>query len=198
MIVSISKDLYHVEIPSYEGELKMIPFSLATLSEIPQRFKNVVSSMIKDLPVKKGIAYLTVDGRVVKKGETHRRGGPHIDGNYYPEFSTCGSGGNGWKVGEGGNTLNSDQHKQSYCVHTGGMIIASTIKGCKGWDGFFDGEPGVGGDCSHIELNEGFWLEPNMAYYGSSQFIHESMPIQEDHHRTLIRITLPPEYSVLH
>jgi hypothetical protein len=77
------------------------------------------------------------------------------------------------------------------------MLIASSHKGCKGWNGTFDGNPGIGGDCSHIDLNGGFILKPNMIYYGNSQWIHESLPLEEEIHRNLIRITLPLEYQLL-
>ena len=43
----------------------------------------MVTKMIEFLPIKLGIAYLTVDGKLVKGGQTHRRGGKHLDGNYY-------------------------------------------------------------------------------------------------------------------
>jgi hypothetical protein len=56
---------------------------------------------------------------------------------------------------------------------------------------------GIGGDCSHIDLNGGFILKPNMIYYGNSQWIHESLPLEEEIHRNLIRITLPLEYQLL-
>ena len=68
----------------------------------------------------------------------------------------------------------------------GGMLIASTYPACKGWVGEFEGESYIGGDCSKINLNEGFILKPNKCYYGTSQFIHESLPINESIHRVLV------------
>lgn len=199
MTTSVSKELYEVQIPDFTGEVKMLPFNLEDLAEIPKQFKELVSKMIEALPVKKGIAYLTVDGKLVKKGNTHRRGGVHIDGNYLPSLSWGSSGGgNGWKVGEGGRILSSKEHKLSYEIETGGMLIASNYPACKGWNGIFEGSPYVGGDCSRIEgLGEGFILKPNTVYYGNSQWLHESLPIDKTTHRVIARITLPMDYPVL-
>jgi hypothetical protein len=194
MITSISQKLYSVQIPDYTGEIKMMPFSLETLAEIPQQFNSMVAKMIEFLPIKQGIAYLTVDGKIVEKGKSHRRGGVHIDGNYIQETRSWGG---GWKVGEGGRILSSEHHKLSYENETGGMLIASTYPACKGWNGIFEGNPYVGGDCSRIKVGEGFMLEPNTAYYGNSQFLHESLPIEETTHRVVARITLPIDYPVL-
>ena len=87
MINSISKELYEVQIPSYNGEVKMLPFDLSNINNVPEQFKELVSKMIEFLPIKKGIAYLTIDGKFVESGKTQRRGGPHIDGNYLKENS---------------------------------------------------------------------------------------------------------------
>ena len=200
MITSISKELYKVEIPDFTGEVKMLPFNLDNLSEIPAQFKGLVSKMIDALPNKKGVAYLTVDGKLVEKGKTQRRGGVHIDGNYLPQLCGWGSGGggNGWNVGEGGRILSSAEHKLSYESQTGGMLIASTYPACKGWNGEFDGSPYIGGDCTRIEgLGEGFILKPNVVYYGNSQWLHESLPVDKTTHRVVVRVTLPMDYPVI-
>lgn len=199
MITSISKELYEVQIPDFTGQVKMLPFNLENLAEIPKQFKETVSKMIEVLPIKKGTAYLTVDGKLVEKGKTQRRGGVHIDGNYLPSLNWGGSGGgNGWKVGEGGKVLSSKEHKLSYETETGGMLIASTYPACKGWNGTFKGKPYVGGDCTRIKnLNDGFILKPNTVYYGNSQWLHESLPIDKTTHRVVVRVTLPMDYPVL-
>lgn len=197
MITSISKELYEVQIPNFTGEVKMLPFNLENLAEIPSQFKEMVAKMIEVLPIKKGIAYLTVDGKLVEKGKTQRRGGAHTDGNYLKEGDWGKGGGNGWKVGGDGRTLTKEEHKLSYENETGGMLIASTYPACKGWNGLFDGFPNIGGDCSHISLNEGFILKPNTVYYGNSQWIHESLPIDKTTHRVVARITLPVDYPVI-
>lgn len=199
MITSISKELFKVKIPKYTGEIKMLPFDLSNLNEVPDRYKKLVTKMISFLPNKEGIAYLTIDGKKVNKGETQRRGGIHVDGNYLKEGDWSNGGGNGWKVGEGGSKLTSEEHKKSYKSKTGGMIITSTYSSSKGWNGKFKGNPKEGGDCSHIKnIGEGFTLKSHRVYYGNSQFLHESLPLNKKVHRTIVRITLPKDYPVIY
>lgn len=192
MIKSKSVELNTVEIPFFKGEISMIPFDLSDLTTLPIEFRETVREMIKNLPEKVGESFLTVHGKFVKKTKTLRRGAPHIDGNYLKEICSWGNGGgNGWKVGENGATLNSKQHRDSYLNENGGMIIASNYSACKGWNGVYEGFPMEGGDCSHLNLKDGFMLKPNVVYYGNSQFIHESLPVDKDVFRVLFRITLP-------
>ncbi len=37
-----------------------------------------------------------------------------------------------------------------------------------------------------------------MVYYGNSQWIHESLPINDSVHRNLVRITLPTDYPFVY
>lgn len=202
MIKSISAELTRVRIPKHKGEISMLPFEMSNIETVPVKFRGIVARMIRQIPVKKGIAYLTIDGKTVSKGKTQRRGGVHIDGNFIPDDGEWGSGGGGsdgtgggWKVGEDGRTLTKEQHNLSYRISTGGMLIASTYPSCKGWNGTYKGHPGTGGDCSKIKgLKGGFILKANTVYYGNSQFLHESLPIKKTVHRTLVRITLPFNY----
>lgn len=202
MILSVSKELYPINIPHFSGQIKMLAFDLESLNEVPGALTKLVANMIAALPIKKGIAYLTVDGKIVEKGMSQRRGGIHIDGNYLPSGwagGGNGSGGSGgWKVGEGGRIISSEEHKLSYQSTTGGMLITSTYPACKGWNGRFEGNAYVGGDCTRIEgLGEGFTLKRNVVYYGNSQFIHESLPVDKDIHKVMARITLPADYRIL-
>ena len=195
MIESISKQWNEITIPHYEGKTGMISFELNDLTTLPEQFRQTAQSMIKNLPNKIGEAYLTVHGEFVKKANTLRRGAPHIDGNFIKQICSWGSGGgNGWKVGENGVVLTSENHLLSYENPNGGMIIASNYSACMGWNGVYDGKPNVGGDCTHISLDDGFMLNANTVYYGNSQFIHESLPLDKDVHRVMYRITLPIEH----
>jgi len=197
MIHSIVQPLNTISIPYFKGEVSMLPFDLSDLSSLPTQFRETAEQMIKNLPNKIGMAFLTVHGKFVKKAKTLRRGAPHIDGNYMPQVSSWGNeGGNGgWKVGENGAKLSSQEHTLSYDNVNGGMLIASNYSACKGWAGKFEGKAKEGGDCSHLNLNEGFMLDANKVYYGNSQFIHESLPLDKDIFRVLFRITLPIEHA---
>lgn len=217
MIISISKELNKLILPKQLSDpkfierfsnLSMVPFDLKDLNGIHAILRPTIGQMLKELQLREGRAYLTIDAKEVQAGTSQRRPGAHIDGNFLDDLYlkelrrtdpggwTTG-GGNGWKVGEGGNVLTSEQHKQSYRSDTGGMLIMSTYPACKGWNGVFNSEPGIGGDCAHVNLNEGFILKPNTVYYGNSQFIHESLPVDKNVFRVMVRVTLPTNYPVL-
>ena len=189
MIHSKYKQLNSIKLPNYIGELSMVHFDLKTLEGLPNQFKQLVKSMTSSLKLS-GTAFFTIHGVKLSKGETHRRPGAHTDGNYEP-CRWGNGGGNGWKVGENGPPVGTKEHHDSYVVDNGGIILASNFQACKGWEGTYDGIPGVGGDCSKINLDEGFFLEPNTVYYGNNHFIHESLPMSDECIRVLARITLP-------
>ena len=72
MINSISKELNAIQIPYYKGELSMLPFNLNDLSTIPIELKETVEQMVKNLPNKVGTAFLTGQGKLVKKAKRSR------------------------------------------------------------------------------------------------------------------------------
>lgn len=75
-------------------------------------FESFLKEVIDCSPKKTGMAYLTIDEKIVKKGESHRRGGPHTDGNY---LFGWGGGGSGWLTGEDGRFLPREKHEEQYC-----------------------------------------------------------------------------------
>jgi hypothetical protein len=194
MINSKAIELNQIELPKFIGEYSMIPFNMKTLEGIPERFIDTVKQMLVGVPKIEGMAFFTIHGKRLKKGETLRRGGPHTDGNYEPYAMTFGGGG-GWKIGENGPSIDSDLHARQYLSDKGGIILASNFHACNGWNGDYDEIPHVGGDCSHIDLGEHFELEPNKVYYGNNHFIHESLPMNGDTHRVFARITMPEDHE---
>lgn len=200
MLFSASKKVGPLSVPFFLGEIKMLPFNVLDIynSDIPKNLQPAVEAMCSRLPDKEITAYLTVDGREIDAGKSHRRGGVHIDGNYLADL--CGWGGtpgSGWKVGGDGRELTKEQHDRSYKTLTGGIILASSRFGAKGWNGCVPGEARAGGDCSHLNLSrfKEFNLQPNTVYMGTSQWLHESVPITDPYHRTLMRVTLPEDYQ---
>ncbi len=168
-----------------------IPDSLENVSMQPFEMGNalgIVGQMCKGF---QGIGFLTVCTKHLSEGDTQRRPGAHIDGNFFQ-----GRWGNpgGWKVGENGPPVGTQDHARGYLSSKGGMIIASNYSSCLGWKGDFNGSAGVGGDCRHIALNDGFMLSPNTIYYGNTSFIHESIPVRANVVRTMIRVTLPEDH----
>ena len=197
MIRSRVTDVGAITLPQITGKHSMLPFNLKTLAGLTGAFKEIAADLTKHLKIKEGTAFLTIHGRQLVKGETLRRPQAHIDGNYmnYVEGETFISfgrgGGNGWKLGEAGPYITEQEHKDSYDNEDGGIITASTVSSCIGFQGDFEGSPARGGDCTHIDLGKGEKLDANKIYYGNNRFVHESLPIDRDTHRTFVRVTLP-------
>ena len=72
------------------------------------------------------------------------------------------------------------------------IVLASSQKACKGYVGEYEGLIGEGGDCSHLDLStlDTFLLERNTVYKGNVMFLHESIPVEEDVERTVIRLNI--------
>lgn len=173
-------------------QIYMQPFKLSQSNKFEgNKYFSLIKSMLSHITAS-GIAYLTIDEKLVRNGQSHRRGGPHTDGNYIYGW------GGGWLTGSAGRYLPENQHKEQYCSHTGGMIIASSYSACEGWVGEFSQEPKQGGCCSHVDLSamDNIKLNENTIYLGNSTFIHESLPVNKDVYRQLIRITLPHDHCI--
>ena len=178
-----------LQVPQFDGHLSMIPFDLQTLAGLPEEFVDIVKQMLSKV-VATGTGFFTIHGQQLKKNETLRRPGAHIDGNYC--ISAMSWGGGGWKVDQA-STLTKEQHSEYYETTNGGIILASSYPSCLGWEGTYEGYIGIGGSCEHIDLpkDKAVMLQPHTIYYGNNHFIHESLPVDADTHRTLCRITLP-------
>ena len=181
-----------IELPFVNSEISMLPFDLITLSGLPSEFHKTVLTMLNGVKAV-GTAFFTIHGKTLKAGNTLRRPAPHTDGNYEPV--TMGFGGGGWKIGENGSPVNTDEHNRQYVSKTGGIILATNYASCLGWKGEYTGLPGVGGDCRHIGLDEPQLLKADTVYYGNNHFIHESLPVGRDVHRVFARITMPEDHK---
>ena len=181
-----------ISLPFVNEEVSMLPFVLATLEGLPDAFKQTAQTMLKGIKCT-GIGYFTIHGKALRKGNTLRRPAPHTDGNYEPVSMSFG-GGNGWKVGENGAGINTDQHARQYLNPKGGIIMATNYPSCLGWQGDFTDTPKVGGDCTHIKLGAPHLLRADTVYYGNNHFIHESIPVDREVHRVFARITLPEDH----
>lgn len=193
---SISRKLNNISLPLIIGKFSMIEFNLLDTSTLPKMFQSVADSMLSMVDHLGGVGFFTIHGKLLKKGQTLRRGGPHTDGNYEPhQMSFGGGGGNGWKVGQDGPGINTDLHDRQYNNEKGGIIIASNYSACLGWNGNYDGMPNTGGDCSHIKLDKPFSLKKDTVYYGNNHFIHESLEMKDSIHRVFARITMPENHE---
>lgn len=197
--------LGYLEFPRFkEHSLYMYPIDLSDplLPESSIHFMHNINDMIVRIPFeqRKGKAWVTIDCKKIAQGHTHRRGGPHVDGNYNHDWQGGGGGGNGWKTGDNGRVLSPEFHKSEYGSSKGGMLITSSYPACKAWVGEYNTLAKQGGDCSHIphELSkmDSFVMEANLIYLTNSTCIHESLPVKEEVERTLIRITLPDSLEI--
>lgn len=186
-----------VNLPNFNGvRLYMHPIDLSKPISLPKGFENwlnTIEEMLSYSPTKNGIAYVTIDQKSINKGETHRRGGAHTDGNYLFGWS----GGGGWLTGTEGRILTEDKHNLQYNSETGGMLIVSDFEACKAWNGELEGIPNQGGCCEHLRNQfdnmEEITLSKNDIFWMNSTAIHESLPLNIDYNRTLLRITLPAD-----
>lgn len=187
MIISKIKSIKEIVFPVFETcAIYMQPFNLE--DGVLSPFQDIVDQMIAVSPITKGRAYLTIDSKFTKQGKTHRRPGPHVDGNYLFDW-----GGGGWLTGRAGRELSPEDHKRQYCSPLGGTLITSNVEGCQYWEGEYKDIPAQGGDCAHFNLGSPALMTPNHIYLMNSTGIHESIPMKSHSLRTLIRITLPNE-----
>lgn len=189
---SMAIETNSIQLPLIDGEFPMIPFDLETLKGLPAKFHKVAKQMLVNVNHQGGTAYFTIHGKKLKKGQTLRRGGPHIDGNYEPHFMDFGGG--GWKVGQDGRDVNHPTHIRQFNKETGGIVICSNYHACNGWLGEYNDKPNKGSDCSHFDLGEHFELMPDTVYYGNNHFIHEFLPMSGDVHRVMACITMPEDH----
>jgi len=122
--------------------------------------------------------FVTIDQSSLKSGETHRRPGPHYDGYW---MNSC-------RPDPRWNTVDHS------LVNKSDIILLSNVMGSVGYRGKVKTYLTEGGDCSHLaEELKSFTREPleaNKIYLGSSHFIHESVPVEKDCDRQLLRITV--------
>lgn len=184
------RQLGNVIFPSFTGErVYMRPVRKGEkLPSDLSRWQATVDAMLESVDVS-GYIYLTVDQGVMEPGDTQRRAGPHIDGNWVIDGYSTGHRVMAWDTGGGKwNTKN---------LEAGGIILACDRDGAKAYKGEFSGVVGDGGDCSHLDLSgaEVETLVSNKAYIGSVNMVHEAMPAQECGERTFVRLTLPEDFA---
>lgn len=133
-----------------------------------------------------GTAHMTVDEKVVPAGMSQRRPGPHVDGCFMPSLGR-------WSGGWAHNCNNINTSKPYRRM---AIIVASSVSGCRAWQGTFDGEPKEDGDLAHIadQLDAGEVLPANIGYLLSPDCVHESMIFSAPTKRTFLRIALPVEF----
>jgi len=179
----------NVEFPENTGErIYMMPFTLESgLPEHASRWQDTINSMLCDIDTAETM-YLMVDQGLVKSGDSHRRGGVHIDGNWIAAT-------NDWDT-SGHKTLFAGRHDTGHRIiglSDESIVLASDLSACNAYAGEFVGTPREGGACDHIDLSKAdvTRMEANKVYTGNVTMLHESLPVEEDVMRTLVRINVP-------
>lgn len=174
MIKSEIVDLGGVQLPAFTGtRAMMMPFRAEDEKTVPfVEWRPVVSELLRRVGSVRGVAYLTLDEALVRKGETHRRPGLHVDGA---------------RAGDGWSPPNPTPYGYS------GMILVSSHVGCAAYPGEYDGDPLPSGDCEHVrsQLRECIVFAPRHAYWCGHHALHEALPMPEDTRRQLLRISMP-------
>lgn len=151
------------------------------------RWQPTVDAMLEGVDTD-GPIYLMIDQGIVKAGTSQRRPGVHIDGYWNPSLNAHGGGGG--HVGTWDSTpgwLHCDFAKPE------ALILASDVSASRALTGEFTGTPGDGGDFSHLDLSglSPRVLEAGQVYAGNVTMLHESLPVQQDTPRTLVRLSVP-------
>jgi len=183
-----------IQLPAFtDTRVMMLPVLLSDLDSLPDdlsHWREAYDALCKVAPCKTGVAYLTIDEKIVADGRTHRRAGLHVDG-IGPKLSAGSWGGGGswggttnpgsWGGGGGWGSVES------------GMISIASHVGCRAWNQDFVGFPGDEGDCEHLrpQLKEPIELKANVAYWMGGLCVHESIPQYKPVSRQFVRLSMP-------
>lgn len=172
-----------VGMPAYSGiRVMMMPIILDDMMTIPDKLKpywNLIHSMfgLMNKEHRDKVGYITIDERVVKAGETHRRAGLHVDGVYRGEAGSWGGGDGGW--GAPGT----------------GMLTVSNIIGCKAYNQEFDGTIGRDGECDSLaqqcDESKATLFQSGALYWVDGLCVHESIPMTQTSKRQFVRLSMP-------
>lgn len=156
-----------------------VPFDLA-------RWQPTVDAMLDGVDAD-GPIYLMVDQGLVRAGVPHRRPGVHIDGYWVPALQVHGGGGH-----RGGSHIASGWSDADY-RDPEAILLASSVTAARAFAGEFNGMPGEGGDCAHLDISAmtEIALCAGSVYAGNVTMLHESLPVSRDCLRTLVRLNVP-------
>jgi hypothetical protein len=195
-----------IPLPDFKDlRILLMPIILGDNESIPDKdlipMMEAISKTYIAEPHKDKVVYLTIDQKIVKPKETHRRKGLHVDGyphtitdanlRAYPGIWAGVSHGGTW----GGGGGPGGGAKNFYWWDGTGLLTISDVEGCRAWNKSFHFEPKPEGDCEHLREqctdNDAIILEPNVLYWMSPGCVHESMPMNKETKRTFVRISLP-------
>jgi hypothetical protein len=160
------------------------------LPESLVRWQPTVDAMLREVDAP-GPIYLMIDQSTVRAGASHRRPGVHIDGYWLPSIQAHGDGRH--VAGPGAWDTGSGRWKNGAYADAEAIILASDVAAARAFIGEFDGVPGEGGDCRHIDTKSliAVPMQAGIAYAGNVTLLHESMPVAADCLRTVVRLNVP-------
>lgn len=175
------------------------------------RWQHTVDDMLEGIETNMPI-YIMIDQSFVRAGETQRRPGMHIDGYWMPELRAHGNGGHAPRPTHGPNP---ELPSHSFRIHGSGgttwndadyaapegIILASNVSAARAINGEYTCHIGDGGSVSHLRCYGAateVMLRANRAYAGNVTMLHESLPVERDCNRTLVRLNVPGYSPTLH
>lgn len=174
-----------VPFPTFTGErVYMLPFfQSAGLPAHLARWQPTVDAMLRGIKSDREI-FLMIDQARVAAGQTHRRGGIHIDGY--------------WVAGKWAHSPTTHRPRAaSWQTATfsepEAIILASDVSACRAFVGEWSGNPNEGGDCAHLDTSRmvEVRMQATRAYVGNVTMLHESIPVKHDCMRTVVRLNVP-------
>ena len=136
---------------------------------------------------------LSLGGHGGHKSSGGSQKGTHGTGGHKAQKSGGSHGGHRAQRGVHGSSMNQlPWDLASFSEHEG-LILASNITAARGFNGLFEGPIKNMGDCAHVDTRnlKEVILDAGSAYVGNVTFLHESLPVQEDCYRTLVRLNVP-------
>lgn len=194
-------ELGPVKFPEFLGERVYMKEFLQRegLPEELKRWQSTVDQMLDGIESDNPI-YIMIDQSFVKKGTPHRRPGVHIDGYWNPEIKAHGGGHfynppNRHSPGHSPVPTHGPRNRSWRSAsfnHPEDVILASSTTAARAYVGKYESEIGDMGDCKDIDVSslDSLLLEQGKAYSGNITFLHESLPLQEDCFRTLVRLNM--------
>jgi hypothetical protein len=206
----------YVGFPEWRGERHyMLPFTIQTrLPERVSRFQCTVDQMMKGVDVSaRQECYLMVDEMEVATGLCHRRPGLHADGYWIPELK-CHGGSPARHSPVPYEPVNPTPPKpkepdpppppdpsyydgrQKPKKATQGLLIASNHTAARAFIGHYERDflgDWRGGECFDLSTQgmTEVTLLAGVAYHLDVFTLHESLPVQDEVRRTLVRINVP-------
>ena len=184
MLHSTYRTLGRIELPQWQGRDKYMHIfdpKDPVMAEGFEDYLDPVMSLVRAAGVETP-CHMTVDESWVKPGMSQRRPGAHVDGCFMPEL-------NRW-----GHPAPPPGAWLHYCnnlpLDRMSIIVASSVEGCKVYEGIFDGEPKSDGDLEHIrdQLPRGVLVPANEGFLLSPDCVHESLRFDDWTQRTFLRI----------